>query len=430
MDEQSGIVVEPSLRRLVSLALLSMAVGALAGLAGASFRILLLRADLWRTYLVGRAHELGWIGIPLVMCSVALIGALAARLVLSFSPESAGSGIPHVERALKVGWSGNPLSNVIVKFIGGVLAIGGGFALGREGPTVQIGAGIGELISRAFGRDSQEHRVLLAAGAGAGLATAFNAPIAGAVFVLEELLGSFDMSVTIATLGASSSAICVSRVFLGQAPDFQVPSFDYVNFGVLPVSILFGIVMGLVGVAYSRAIIGALRFTRNFNKFHGELRAATIGALIGLAGWFAPSIMGGGDPLTQQTLNGSLTLSAMGAIFLARFCIGPVSYAGRTPGGLFAPMLVIGAQSGALLHALFRYIYPPAVVGSAQFAILGIAALFAAVVRAPVTGIILAAELTGSHTLLLPMLGAAFAACATASLMKEPPIYESLRLDT
>lgn len=427
MHDEPPIVIGRSPGRLFSLALLSIVVGACTGLAGAAFRILLVRAELWRTYLLARAHNLGGAGVPLVVCSIALVGAFAAWLVFRFAPQATGSGIPSVEHELKVGWSGNTLSTIIVKFVAGVLAIGGGFALGREGPTVQIGGGIGQLIGRAFQRESHECRVLLASGAGAGLATAFNAPIAGAVFVLEELLGSFNVWVTLATLGASASAICVSGVFLGQAPDFRVPVFDSLNFGVLPVSIVCGIVMGFVGVVYNRMILAALRLSVSFDKLRGGLRAAAIGALIGLIGWFAPSLVGGGDMLTQRTLDGTLTSTALASIFLVRFLLGPVSYAARTPGGLFAPMLVIGSQAGFLLFAPWSHSGLSATVVPTPFAIVGMAGLFAAVVRAPLTGIILAAELTGGYTLWLPMLGAAFAATATASILNEPPIYDSLR---
>jgi CIC family chloride channel protein len=303
------------------------------------------------------------------VCSIALVGALAAWLVFRFAPQATGSGIPRVEHELKVGWSGNTLSTVIVKFVGGVLAIGGGFALGREGPTVQIGGGIGQLIGRAFQRESHECRVLLAAGAGAGLATAFNAPIAGAVFVLEELVGSFSVSVTLATLGASASAVCVSRFLVGQAPDFRAPAFDFLNLGVLPLSIVCGIVMGFVGVVYNRLILAALKLSLSFDKLRGTPRAAAIGALIGLIGWFAPSLVGGGDMLTQQTLDGSLTSTALASIFLLRFLLGPVSYAARTPGGLFAPMLVIGSQAGFLLFAGWSHIGSSATIVPTQFAV-------------------------------------------------------------
>jgi CIC family chloride channel protein len=155
---------------------------------------------------------------------------------------------------------------VVVKFVGGLLAIGSGMALGREGPTVQIGAGLGQLVGKAFQRNDNERRVLFAAEAGAGLATAFNAPIAGAIFVLEELVGGFDVPVTIATLGASAGAIAVARVFQGQRPDFQVPSLGYPGFATVPAHLVLRIVLGVFGVVYNRAILGGLAMTRRLSR--------------------------------------------------------------------------------------------------------------------------------------------------------------------
>jgi chloride channel protein, CIC family len=427
MREEPALRIAGGTRRPLILGLLSIVVGAFTGLIGASFRLLLHSAEVWRTSAVVHAHSWSWFGFVSLVCVIASTGGAAACLVFRYAPQAAGSGIPHVEHELKVGWSGNTVSIVIVKFFGGILAMGGGFALGREGPTIQIGGGIGHLIGRAFDLNSDECRVLLAAGAGAGLATAFNAPIAGAVFVLEELFGTFDAPITIATLGASASAICVSRVFLGQSPDFHVPTFGFLNFGVLPVSILLGIFTGLLGVLYNRAILTTLKLSSRFTKFDGGLRAGSIGVLIGVIAWFAPAWVGAGDSLTQQALSGPLTLTVLASVFALRFFLGPLSYAARTPGGLFAPMLVIGSQAGLLFFALCSHLVPSLVATPPQFAIVGMASLFASVVRAPVTGIILAVELTGSFTLLLPMLGAAFAAAVTASLLGEPPIYDSLR---
>jgi CIC family chloride channel protein len=429
MDREPEVADESaqSRARLVALALLALLVGAGSGLIGAAFRLSLEHADRLRDLLIVWAHGQRLVGFLLVTVGCAVAVAAAAWLVRRFSPHASGSGIPHVEAVLQAALPPAPFSLMPVKFFAGVIAIGSGLALGREGPSVQMGAGVGYLIGRICRCNWPDCRVLLAAGAGAGLATAFNAPIAGAIFVLEELVGSFNVSVTFATLGASASAVCVARVFVGQAPDFRVPAVDFLNFGVLPASIVCGIVMGFVGVVYNRTILAALRLSLRFDKLRGGVRAAAIGALIGLIGWFAPSLVGGGDMLTQRTFDGSLTSTALASIFLVRFLLGPVSYAARTPGGLFAPMLVIGSQAGFLLFAGWSHIGSSATVVPIQFAVVGIAGLFAAVVRAPVTGIVLAAELTGGYTLLLPMLGAAFAATATASILNEPPIYDSLR---
>jgi len=414
-------------RSLFALTSLSIAVGVLIGLVAASFRLFLHGADVWRTYFIVRAHSWGVPGFLLVVLSIALIASLAAWIVSRFAPGASGSGIPYVEHQLRVGWFGNPVSIIIVKFFGGLLAIGGGLALGREGPTVQMGSGIGQLIGRAFRRNPNECRVLLAAGAGAGLATAFNAPIAGAVFVLEELLGSFNIAATAATLGASASAICVSRVFLGQSPDFHVRALGFLGLEVFPASFILGVLIGLLGVAYNHSILTALNFSSRFRLFHGSVRAAAIGACVGIIGWFAPQLIGSGDHVTQYVLDGKILLGALAYDFFLRFFLGPVSYATRAPGGLFAPMLTVGAQAGTLFFMFSGHFFPYLNATPQHFAIVGIAAFFAAVVRAPVTGIILAVELTGSFSLFLPMLAAAFAAVAIASLLKDPPIYESLR---
>jgi chloride channel protein, CIC family len=411
-------------RSLFAVASLSVVVGTFTGGVGALFRVFLHTADGWRTNVIVRAHSWGFSGLVLVVLGIALISSLAAWMVSRFAPEA--SGIPDVERQLRVGRIENPLPIVMVKFIGGILAIGGGLVLGREGPTVQMGSGIGDLIGRAFRRSDKECRLLLAAGAGAGLATAFNAPIAGAIFVLEELTGRFEVAVTATTLGASASAICVSRVFLGQSPDFQVPALGFLDFGVFSVSLVIGILMGFLGVAYNRCILSALKLSSRFTQFRGALRAAVIGALVGVVGWFMPLLIGAGDLLTQDIFNGKILFGALACGFLLHFVLGPVSYATRAPGGLFAPMLTVGAQAGTLFFMLCGHLFPYLNATSQHFAIIGIAAFFASVVRAPITGIILAVELTGSFSLFLPMLGATFAAIAIAALLKDPPIYESL----
>jgi CIC family chloride channel protein len=317
-----------------------------------------------------------------------------------------------------------------VKFVGGLLAIGAGLALGREGPTVQMGASLAHLVGRVFRCSPSDCLVLLAGGAGAGLATAFNAPIAGAVFVLEELVRRFDTRIAIGTFGASVGAIAVSRLFLGDLPDFYVAPLPYPGFATVPLHLLLGTLCGLVGVAYNRAILGALAVTERLPRWPVELRAAVIGASVGLVAWFAPSLVGGGDPLTQRTLAGNETASWLAQVFLLRFVLGPLCYAARTPGGLFAPLLVLGVQGGLLYGNLCRHWAADLAPEPRALAVVGMAAFFTAVVRSPLTGIVLAIELTGCFTLLLPMLCACFAALLVPTLLREPPIYDSLREHT
>ncbi len=206
------------------LALLSLIVGGVSGLVCATFRLVLQQADELRGELITLAHGEGVLGLLLVVAGAAAATAVAAGLVHWISPDAGGSGIPEVEAAIRGGERGRPLRNAVVKFVGGVLAIGSGLALGREGPSVQMGHSIADMIARLFRRSELDSRVLFAAGAGAGLATAFNAPIAGAVFVLEELVRRFDTRTATAALGASAGAIAVARVLLGVEPDFSVPS--------------------------------------------------------------------------------------------------------------------------------------------------------------------------------------------------------------
>ena len=416
-------------RNPLVLGLLSLLVGAVAGLVGSVFRLGLRQLDAWRTLWIERAHVWGWGGALFVIVGVALLAAIAAWMVRTIAPESTGSGIPYVESQLREGWIGNPFRIIWVKLVGGWMAIGGaGLALGREGPTVQIGAVIGYILGGIFRRSEEERLVLLAAGAGAGLATAFNAPIAGAVFVLEELVGAFDVPISIATLGTSVGAIGVARLLLGHSPDFAVPMLKQPNLGRVWPHLVLGVVMGLLGIVYARAILGMIALQKHCSKVPVEFRAATVGAMIGLLGWFAPTLIGGGDILTQQALTGSVVYSAMAVIFLIRFVLGPLSYSAETPGGIFAPMLTVGAQGGLLLAWLWVRVFPSGPFLPQEFAVVGMAGFFTAVVRAPVTGIVLVIELVGSSSLLLPMLAAAFAAMTVATIIGQPPIYESLRV--
>ena len=427
LEQRPDDVTERGQGSLWSLALISILSGAGAGLIGALFRLSLDRANQARGALITWAHAVKLVGLPLVVAAAAAATALAAWLVRRFAPHAAGSGIPHVEAVIQRDLAPAGPTLVLVKFVGGVLAIGAGLALGREGPTVQMGASVAELIGRIFKRRRPDAQVLLAAGAGAGLATAFNAPIAGAVFVLEELVRRFDTRTTIITFGASAGAIAVARQFLGVQPDFKVPTPPFDGVSTLPLYLALGLIAGLLGIAYNRAILGALVAADRLSRWPVELRAAMIGAAVGLCAWFVPAAVGGGDTITQATLVGTESLLALSLVFLFRFALGPISYAALTPGGLFAPMLVLGAQAGAIVGTLGHQWLPAAVPAPTAVAIVGMAAFFTAVVRAPLTGIILVTEMTASFTLLLPMLAACFTAMLLPTLLGNPPIYESLR---
>lgn len=413
-------------RGLIGLAALTLLTGAATGAVATAFRFLLERANTLRIALTTEAHELGVMGFALVVAGTACLALLAAFLVRRFSPHATGSGIPHVEAVLhgKISPSGHALA--LVKFVGGLLAIGGGLVLGREGPSVQMGSAISFGIGRMFGCRWADCRVLLAAGAGAGLATAFNAPIAGAVFVLEELVQRFEHRIAIAALGAAASAVAVSRMMIGNEPDFLVAPFVEPSLASWPLFLLLGCIAGGVAVVYNHSILGALALADAAKGVPVEVRAALIGALVGAVAWFAPGLVGGGDDITQSILSGSAALAIMPLIFLLRFGLGAASYAAGTPGGLFAPLLVLGTQIGFLFGAACRSL-PFVVLPAEGFAVVGMAAFFAGVVRAPLTGIVLVGEMTGSSTLLLATVVASFAAMMVAALLRDRPIYDALR---
>jgi chloride channel protein, CIC family len=410
---------------LLGLAVLSFIAGGASGLLGAAFRRSLDWADGFRSAAIVRAHAMGIAGFLLVVVGVAAAAGFAAWLVRRFAPQAEGSGIPHVEAVLNGEEPPAQVRLISIKFVGGLLAIGGGLALGREGPTVQMGASTAHLLGSVFRRSRADCRVLIAAGAGAGLATAFNAPIAGAVFVLEELVRRFETRIAITALGASAGAIAVARLLLGDGRYFRVAPQPYAGFGTLPVCLLLGLLAGLLGVAYNRMILGALSATDRLD-LRAEERAALVGGAVGLLAWFVPDLVGGGDPITQRALAGTGAVLGVGLVFLLRFGLGPASYAAGTPGGLFAPMLVLGAQIGLLFGALCRVGFPALTPATTTLAVVGMAAFFTAVVRAPVTGIVLVTEMTGSFTLLLPMLGSCFVAMLVPTLLGEAPIYDSL----
>lgn len=412
---------------LLTLAVTAIVAGAGAGLIGALFRLSLQQADLFRDAVISYAQSLGAGGLLLVVAACAVATASAAWLVQKFSPEASGSGIPHVEAVLLDELPPAGAKLIPVKFVGGLLAIGSGLALGREGPTVQMGATISHILGRMLGLSAADNRALLAAGAGAGLATAFNAPIAGAVFVLEELVRRFDTRMSIATFGASAGAITVARWLIGDRPDFEVELLPFPDSFSVGASLVLGVVLGVLGVAYNRAILGAITVSEQLQKWPVVVRAATIGAAVGLLAWYAPRLVGGGDPITQNALALKTVAVMLPLAFLIRFALGAVSYAAATPGGLFAPMLVLGAQAGLMFGNLCNAWIPATALNPTAFAVIGMAAFFTAVVRAPLTGIVLVIELTGSYTQLLPMLAASFSAMLIPTLWQDPPIYDSLK---
>jgi CIC family chloride channel protein len=312
------------------------------------------------------------------------------------------------------------------KFIGGLLGIGAGLALGREGPTIQMGAAVGQVVSNWLRSTARERQTLIAAGAGAGLAAAFNAPLSGVVFVLEELQRDFTPAVFGAAFVAAVAADIVTRTITGQSPVFHVVVSETPPIVSLPAFAVLGLLAGLFGVLFNRALIGSLDAFERVRTKSGALRGAVAGGAAGLIAWFAPSVVGTGSDMLETMFGGKLGSAMLVGLFALRFALTMLSYGSGAPGGIFAPLLVLGAQLGLLLGTLAGGAVPSISAASSSFAVVGMAAFFAATVRAPLTAIVLIVEMTGGYVLMLPLLIACVAAYATADALGDLPIYERL----
>lgn len=420
---QEYTAISQQRRRLLPRAAL---VGLCSGLIAALFRLTLTGADNLRNGLLGWAHQwpfFGW-AFPVLFSTVGAVVSVA--LVRSFAPEASGSGIPHLKAVLhrfrKLNWK----RVLPVKFVAGVLALGSGLALGREGPTVQMGGAVGEAIAVWLKASPRERRILVASGAGAGLAAAFNAPISGLTFVLEEVQRDFHPIMFAAAFLAAVIADIVARIFSGSAPVFNIPSYPTPPLTALPIFALLGIAAGFLGVLFNRGLLGTLNLFARLkgNSILGV--TAFFGALAGLLAWFSPITVGSGHALAEVVLAGQLTLAAIPLWFALRFFLTIGNYGTGVAGGIFAPLLVLGALLGLAIGQIAHTLVPAVVPVPAVFAVVGMAAYFTAIVRAPLTGTLLIIEMTGSYEQMLPLLVSSFCAYAVAEGLKDLPIYEAL----
>ncbi len=439
-----------------------MVIGALTGLVAVAFRTALESADGLRRELLGALSERGaWLLIPLV-AGAFLIGWLVGWMVQRIAPESGGSGIPRVEAIIARDRSMRWWRVLPVKFIGGVLAIGGGLSLGREGPTVQMGAAVAQAIGSLRALPAQGLHMAMACGAGAGLAAAFNAPLGGIAFILEEMRRTLDVRWLLAALLTSTLAVVVVALLLGDAPIFggthllavasvaeqvrgpdpaiagpegragRAAAAELVGHGIatarscLP-ALIVGMAGGVVGAAFNGALLAACRrAARCPTRVRAMLPgfACVLAAIVAL--WL-PEATGDGLSVADRLLAlGGAPAGFLAALAAVGMALTIISYASGAPGGIFAPLLLLGCASGMLLGhaggAMERFGAPsPALLG-----VLGMTAVFTASVRAPLTGIVLVVEMTRNVAIALPLCVAASAAYVVASMLRSPPVYESL----
>lgn len=403
-------------------------VGILAGAVGVAYQLAVGAVNRLSHGLAVLAVSRGVVACAILVLAAGCLGALSAYLISRHCPESGGSGIPHVKASLLHLRVIRPVRLLIAKFLGGLAALATGMSLGREGPTIQMGAAVGKLVGNRLRSPKRARNALVAAGAGAGLASAFNAPLAGFLFVMEELKREMSALTYGSALLASVAAVAVTRYTVGESPSFVLPSPGPAPLAALPLTALLGVLAGLAGILFNRVLVGGLEIRRRL-----AVPAYAMGAIAGIAAAaaliLAPQVSGGGHKIAESLLSGHFpqtTVWMILALFAAKLILTVMSYVTGLPGGIFAPILVMGALVGYSFGLVVHQLWPAAPFSSAGFATIGMAAMLSASVRAPLTGVVLIVEMTAEYGLLYALLVSAFVAALVAQALKDEPIYEAL----
>lgn len=397
-------------------------VGILAGILVSAFRLSLMKIDEIRNMLLEGAQS----RLSVVICCLLLLFffAVCVSFLVVREPLCTGSGIPQVKGELEGKVKSNWISVIIAKFIGGIMAVGGGLSLGREGPSIQLGAMVGKGFSRINGRFHSEERLLMTCGAGAGLAAAFSAPLAGVVFSLEELHKAFTAEVLLSTMAASITADWAASYIFGLRPVFSLTLSNSLPLSHYWMVLILGVITGAFGVLYNKCIALSQNFFSMLRPVW--LRAALPFAAIVILARFYPHALGSGHDLVSFAGEGGAGVKILLILLVIKFLFSVFSFGTGAPGGIFLPLLVLGAVTGGLFTEIVSPLVGYANTYSAYFVILGMAGYFAAIVRAPITGIILISEMTGIFSNLLPLAIVSLAAHITAEIMGGVPIYDQL----
>lgn len=416
----------------LSVMLMALIVGIMAGLIGTAFELAVhFIADTRTDWLRTKLHHIVplWLAAFVISALLALVGYY---LVHKFAPEAAGSGIPEIEGAMDGIRPMRWWRVIPVKFLGGLGTLGAGMVLGREGPTVQMGGAIGRMVTDLFNIKCEDTRhSLLAAGAAGGLAAAFNAPLAGIMFVVEEMRPQFRYSlISIRTVIISSmAATIVYRAINSQHAVIDLPQYHAPGLSSLWLFLLLGAFFGAFGVIFNRLVT---LFQDMFARIHKNGRprflfvGAMLGGFFGITLMYAPQLAGDGTELIRQITSGSFASSALLLIFIGRIVTTMLCFGSGAPGGIFAPMLALGTLFGYAFGLTAQHMLPGLDISPGMFAIAGMGALFAATVRAPITGILLVIEMTNNYYLILPLVTTCLGAVIFAQWLGGKPIYSQL----
>lgn len=411
---------------------LTIAIGALCGLAAVAFHEAIRFAQ---ELVIDRAIEGDvWHWVPALLLAPTIGGAITGAFLQYVLPTAAGSGIPQVKTAYALDTSGARLRDAVGKFAICVVQLGSGASLGREGPTVQICAGISTSLGRWLALSPANLRRLLPVGAAAGVAAAFNAPIAAVTFTIEEIVGSLDQTVLSGVVVAAALAAVVEHSFLGENPVLHAPAgagmhhaSSLVFYGLL------GVAAAFVSVAFTDLLVGLRRLAKAPGRIPMWMRPGLGGlvtgalAVVGVALAGEPGVAGGGYATLTRALEGQLAVHVLALLCILKLFATVTSYSSGGAGGIFAPALFVGAMLGGLIGnvdvTVFGHVSHEELT---SFALVGMGAVFAGVIRAPITSVLIIFEMTGGYGLVLPLMIANSVAYVIARRMRPLPIYEAL----
>jgi CIC family chloride channel protein len=397
---------------------LSIVVGVLAGLSAVLFTVAIEHTSFRLFGLAPSKARL--FAIP------PLVSVVTGILLVRLFPDVRGSGIPQTEVAYHLADGVIPARVPIGKFITGVLCIGSGHSMGREGPSVQIGAGLASVIGRWLGLPSGRVRELIPVGAAGALAAAFNTPVAAVLFALEEIIGDLNAGLLGSAVVASVASVIVERAILGNEPLFHVPPYRLVHPAELLAYAALGIFGGLVSLLFCKSLLGLRTLFRRLPVRSRAFQPAMGGLVIGALLIVSPAIMGVGYEYVDQALNGGLVLKTMALLCFLKLAATVVSYASGNAGGIFAPSLYIGAMAGGTVGLLVHRVAPFPTADPGAYALVGMGTLFAGIIRAPMTSVFMIFEITQDYQILVPLMVANLLSFVISRQYQPVPIYHAL----
>jgi chloride channel protein, CIC family len=397
---------------------LAIAIGLSAGVAVVCLRLAMEWTRHW---------TLGAQPTPLrTLLAPTLAGVVVAALVVRFFPRARGSGVNQTKSAVYIYDGYIPFRTVIGKFITSALAIGSGHSLGPEDPSLQVGAGLASAIGRRLHLSRDRMRLIAPLGAAAGLAAAFNSPIAAVLFVIEEVIGRWSAGVLGAVVLSAVSGTVVARWSLGSEPLFRVPGFELRNPAELLAYAVLGVIGGLASVVFLKLVLGLRPRLKALPRWTQYLQPAIAGLIVGAIGLFAPQIMGAGYDAIDQAMQGHYSWQWLGELAGLKIAATTVSFVSGTPGGLFAPTLFIGAMLGAAVNGVAHYFAPHLVGPIGAYALVGMGTAFAGILRAPMTSVFMVLEVSGDYGVILPVMISNTVAYLISRSLQRTPLFDEL----